>query len=284
MWIPPDPALPCLRLTPGSDVYSFGVLLWSLYSGQQPCVVRGGLNTRNPLFPHFPSIRTTKACSAHSQYKSLAHQCLRQDPHQRPSFADMTHSLAFIFGPALSKAGAGASCSGSGGPASGKAGADGGSGGGGPALGKADADGSGGGGGPASCKAGADCDGGGEGPSASQPAPQTPLSMELTASTAADTQFVASVGPTCWPYMPVRNKVEGISGSLPPAPVAASTEQEVPVPAAPMAVSTEEKAASLSYATSRTLLASCSLREPEAAVLNARRVTVPGVPGLGCRL
>ena len=218
MWIPPDPALPCLRLTPGSDVYSFGVLLWSLYSGQQPCVVRGGLNTRNPLFPHFPSICTTKACSAHSQYKSLAQQCLRQDPHQRPSFADMTHSLAFIFGPALSKDSAGGDGSGSGGP------------------------------------------------STSQPAPQTPLSMEATASTAADAQFIASVGPTCWPSIPVCNKVEGISGSLPPAPVAASTEEEVPVPAAPVAVSAEEEAASLRYAASRTLLASCSLLEP---VLNS---------------
>ena len=82
-----------LQVTTGSDVYSFGVLMWSLYMGQQPYVVRSGVLFTNPLFPHFP----TAGHAAHPQYTYLAERCLRRDPHERPSFAEITDCLLDFF-------------------------------------------------------------------------------------------------------------------------------------------------------------------------------------------
>ena len=95
------PPLP-LQVTTGSDVYSFGVLMWSLYTGQQPYVILTGVPRTNPHFPHFPKA----GHAAHPQYTYLAERCLRVDPHERPSFAeigetlqDFFHSVSLVLGP-----------------------------------------------------------------------------------------------------------------------------------------------------------------------------------------
>ena len=67
--------------------------MWSLYMGQQPYVVRSGVLFTNPLFPHFP--KTGNA--THPQYTCLAERCLRRDPHERPSFAEITDCLIDFF-------------------------------------------------------------------------------------------------------------------------------------------------------------------------------------------
>ena len=81
---------PALQITTGSDVYSFGVLMWSFYTGQQPYVWAAGMLRPNTLFPHFPT-------AAAPQYKSLAERCLQRDPHQRPTFAEISDSLVAFF-------------------------------------------------------------------------------------------------------------------------------------------------------------------------------------------
>ena len=82
-----------LQITTGSDVYSFGVLMWSLYMGQQPYVIRSGVLFTNPLFPHFPKA----GHAAHPQYTCLTERCLRRDPHERPSFTEISGSLMDFF-------------------------------------------------------------------------------------------------------------------------------------------------------------------------------------------
>ena len=82
-----------LQVTTGSDAYSFGVLMWSLYTGEQPYACKSGLLLSNPLFPHFPKA----GHAAHPQYTCLAERCLRMDPHERPSFTEITESLLDFF-------------------------------------------------------------------------------------------------------------------------------------------------------------------------------------------
>ena len=64
--------------------------MWSLYKGQQPYVLKAGVLMPNTLFPHFTQ-------SAHPVYKGLAESCLRRDPHERPSFAELAGSLFKFF-------------------------------------------------------------------------------------------------------------------------------------------------------------------------------------------
>ena len=64
--------------------------MWSVYTGQQPYVFRAGMLLPNTLFPHFPK-------STPPEYRSLAESCLRRDPHQRPTFAEIKASLMAIF-------------------------------------------------------------------------------------------------------------------------------------------------------------------------------------------
>ena len=79
----------CSQVTTGSDVYSFGVLMWSLYTGQQPYVCDGDLLSPNKLFPKFP-------CAGMPQYVSLAEQCMQWNPHDRPSFGEISSALQAI--------------------------------------------------------------------------------------------------------------------------------------------------------------------------------------------
>ena len=78
--------------------------MWSIYTGQQPYVFsdKDGEPLPNKLFPHFPSI-------APPQYTCLAERCLRWDPHERPSFTEITACLQAFFdrevGPRRSAAG-----------------------------------------------------------------------------------------------------------------------------------------------------------------------------------
>ena len=81
----------------GSDVYSYGVLLWSFYVGQQPFQIRVGLWEPNPLFPSFPSTSRSGE-PAHLEYQALVRQCLREDPHERPTFAHIALFLERILG------------------------------------------------------------------------------------------------------------------------------------------------------------------------------------------
>ena len=60
----------CLQITTGSDVYSFGVLLWTSYTGQHPCMRKGGEWVRNPRFPGFHDCMSADPC--HAQYRHLA--------------------------------------------------------------------------------------------------------------------------------------------------------------------------------------------------------------------
>ena len=78
-------------MTTGSDVYSFGVLMWSLFTGQQPYMcTTAGLQQPNPAFPHLPG-------TAHPRFSDLMASCLRRDPHERPSFADIEGCLTAVF-------------------------------------------------------------------------------------------------------------------------------------------------------------------------------------------
>ena len=77
----------CEQVTTGSDVYSFGVLMWYLYMGMQPYMLKDGVLMRNTIFPHFPR-------SAQPEYRSLAESCLQRDPHMRPSFVEISSSLS----------------------------------------------------------------------------------------------------------------------------------------------------------------------------------------------
>ena len=65
--------------------------MWSLYTGQLPYLLNGADVQPNKNFPAFPQ-------GAHPQYTSLACSCLWRDPHERPSFTDIAHSLLAIFG------------------------------------------------------------------------------------------------------------------------------------------------------------------------------------------
>ena len=89
-----------MQVTTGSDVYSFGVIMWSLYCGQHPYVSKGGFFVPNSLFPRFPA-------GAHPVYKSLALQCLLTDPHERPTFANISDVLQALLlsSPGSSEAG-----------------------------------------------------------------------------------------------------------------------------------------------------------------------------------
>ena len=78
-------------MTTGSDVYSYGVLIWSLYTGQQPYVCAAGRLVPNRQFPHFLN-------TSHPQYMTLARRCLQADPHDRPTFADISSCLHDLFG------------------------------------------------------------------------------------------------------------------------------------------------------------------------------------------
>ena len=84
---------PPLQVTTGSDAYSFGVLMWTLYTGQQPFVISSGVMISNPLFPHFPKFGHV----AHPPYTCLAERCLLMDPHERPTFAQISESLLDFF-------------------------------------------------------------------------------------------------------------------------------------------------------------------------------------------
>ena len=88
----------CPQVTTGSDVYSFGVLMWSLYMGQKPYVVKAGEVLPNMLFPHFP-------VHAPPQYTGLVQSCLRRDPHERPTFPEITASLVAFFNGVLGPGG-----------------------------------------------------------------------------------------------------------------------------------------------------------------------------------
>ena len=77
-------------MTTGSDVYSFGVLMWSLYTGQQPYVWKAGVLLPNTHFPHFPD-------HAPPHYTGLVQRCLQRDPHERPTFPEITASLVAFF-------------------------------------------------------------------------------------------------------------------------------------------------------------------------------------------
>ena len=81
---------PALQITTGSDVYSFGVLMWSVYTGQQPYELEGGVLIPNTLFPHFPT-------TAPPRYKVLAERCLQRYPHRRPTFAEISDSLVALY-------------------------------------------------------------------------------------------------------------------------------------------------------------------------------------------
>ena len=84
----------CLQVTLASDVYSFGVLMWLLYTGQEPFVHRAGMWLPNTLFPRFPTC-------APPQYVDLVRSCLRKDPHERPTFPELTASLVAFFNEVL---------------------------------------------------------------------------------------------------------------------------------------------------------------------------------------
>lgn len=84
----------------GSDVYAFGVLLWSFYTGQLPYVPRDDALVPNVLFPHFKSRSISDPVHVH--YKRLALQCLRTDPHQRPTFTVIKNMLSLILGSHIS--------------------------------------------------------------------------------------------------------------------------------------------------------------------------------------
>lgn len=86
----------CLQITTGSDVYSFGVLLWTSYTGQHPCMRKGGEWVRNPRFPGFHDCMSADPC--HAQYRHLVECCLHPDPHLRPTFNEVASSLTFILG------------------------------------------------------------------------------------------------------------------------------------------------------------------------------------------
>ena len=64
--------------------------MWSIYTGQEPYVWQGDLPSKNPLFPHFPS-------TSHPQYVHLTERCLRMDPHDRPSFVEISACLISLF-------------------------------------------------------------------------------------------------------------------------------------------------------------------------------------------
>ena len=81
-------------MTLASDVYSFGVLMWCLYTGQLPYVHRTGAWQCNALFPHFP-------VHAPPLYTGLVQSCLRRDPHDRPTFPEITASLVAFFNEVL---------------------------------------------------------------------------------------------------------------------------------------------------------------------------------------
>ena len=69
------------------------MLMWSLYTGQMPYVYCDGDGVTlkpNMLFPHFPK-------TAHSHFACLAERCLQRDPHERPSFAEITAILEAFF-------------------------------------------------------------------------------------------------------------------------------------------------------------------------------------------
>ena len=85
--LPATAPAPHNQVTMGSDVYSFGVLMWYLYMGMQPYMLKDGVLMRNTIFPHFPR-------SAQPEYRSLAESCLQRDPHMRPSFVEISSSLS----------------------------------------------------------------------------------------------------------------------------------------------------------------------------------------------
>ena len=65
--------------------------MWSLYTGQQPYVCTAGRLLPNKRFPHFLN-------TCHPQYIALARRCLQADPHDRPTFADISACLHELFG------------------------------------------------------------------------------------------------------------------------------------------------------------------------------------------
>ena len=88
----------CLQVTLASDVYSFGVLMWCLYTGQRPFVVKAGEWLPNRLFPKFPP-------GAPPQYSALVQHCLQWDPHKRPMFTEINASLLAFFNEVLGPGG-----------------------------------------------------------------------------------------------------------------------------------------------------------------------------------
>ena len=67
--------------------------MWSLYNGLLPYVRSGDDLLPHTLFPHY----SCAAHAAHPHYIRLAQSCLQKDPHQRPSFTDLTHALSAFF-------------------------------------------------------------------------------------------------------------------------------------------------------------------------------------------
>ena len=68
--------------------------MWSLYTGQLPYVWKAGVLLPNTLFPYFPA-------HAPPQYTVLVQRCLRRDPHERPTFPEITASLVAFFNEVL---------------------------------------------------------------------------------------------------------------------------------------------------------------------------------------
>ncbi|XP_076943180.1 RAF-like serine/threonine-protein kinase 24 [Bidens hawaiensis] len=73
------------------DVYSFGVVMWELLTGDEPypgmdrASVKGGIvnNTLRPTVPTW--------CDP--EWKSLMESCWSADPHERPSFTEISQKL-----------------------------------------------------------------------------------------------------------------------------------------------------------------------------------------------
>ena len=81
-----------MQVTTGSDVYSYGVLMWCLYTGENPYLCERGLLVPNKRFPLFPD-------PTPPLYKQLAERCLQRDPHDRPTFAEISARLVALCDP-----------------------------------------------------------------------------------------------------------------------------------------------------------------------------------------
>lgn len=88
----------CLQVTLASDVYSFGVIMWCLYTGQRPFVVKAGEWLPNKQFPKFPP-------GTPAQYSALVQRCLQWDPHKRPTFPEVSAILTAFFNEVLGPGG-----------------------------------------------------------------------------------------------------------------------------------------------------------------------------------